>query len=336
LIKNNFFSIPNLENVVFIGYSSQLNELIDITKKLKLKSLFITSADQAKNIKKKLEYKIFNKINNEFKNFITSKFKIEKTIFISLGSRIIFSKDVIENFFKRNLVNFHNSRLPLDAGGGNMSWRIMRNDRIDNQLVHIIDEGIDTGPILLTKKSIFPKNCQIPLDFEEFSKLNFLVFFQDFIEKILKGKNFKLRHQINYIGRYNPRLDTKINGWIDWSLRSVDLIKFINAFDDPYNGAQTTINNLNVKIKKAQLHGGDSSNHPFMSGLISRHDGDWVVVSTVDENMLLVETILNDKGVNIISKLKLGDRFITPIEKIYLSKKIRPKFNSKGLVKDTK
>lgn len=336
MIKNNFFSIPNLENVVFIGYSSQLNELIDITKKLKLKSFIITSADQAKNINKKLEYKIFNKINNEFKNFITSKFEIKKTIFISIGSRIIFSKDVIDNFFKNNLINFHSSRLPLDAGGGNMSWRIMRNDRIDNQLVHIIDEGIDSGPILLTKKSIFPNNCQIPVDYENFSKLNFLVFFKDFIEKIKKGQNFQLNHQINYIGRYNPRLNTTINGWIDWGLKSVDLIKFINAFDDPYSGAQTTINNLEVKIKKAQLHGGDSSNHPFMSGLISRHDEDWVVVSTIDENMLLIECILNGKDENIISKLKLGDRFITPIEKIFLSKKIRPRYDSKGLVKNTK
>ena len=47
-----------------------------------------------------------------------------------------------------NLINFHGTRLPLDAGGGGFSWKIMREDRIDNQLVHLIDEGIDTATYL--------------------------------------------------------------------------------------------------------------------------------------------------------------------------------------------
>lgn len=333
MIKNNFFLIPNLENVVFIGYTDQFTNLINITKKFNLKCAIITSSDQAKNIDSRIKFKVFNKIDNQFKKYVLNKFSVDKTLFISIGSRIIFSKNTIDNFFKNNVVNFHSSRLPLDSGGGSMSWRIMRNDRIDNQLVHIIDDGIDTGPIIMTKKSIFPRNCQTPIEHENFSKKNLLVFFNDFIENVARGQNFKLYPQVNYLGRYNPRLDSKLNGWIDWSLKSTDLIKFINAFEDPYSGAQTTIRNLEVKIKKAQLHGGDSSNHPFMSGLISRHDGDWLVVSTVDENMLLVECVLDAKNKNIIKELKVGDRFITSLEKIYLSKKIRPRYNSKGLVK---
>jgi methionyl-tRNA formyltransferase len=331
MIKNNLFLIPNLENVVFIGYTDQFANLIEIIKKLNLECLIITSSDQAKNIHSKIEFKVFNNINNHFKKYILNKFAIDKTLFISIGSRIIFSKNTISNFFKNNLVNFHSSRLPLDSGGGNMSWRIMRNDRIDNQLVHIIDDDIDAGPIIMSQKSIFPRNCQIPIELEDYSKKNFLIFFKEFIENVASGKNFKLHHQVNYLGRYNPRLDTRLNGWIDWNLKSADLIKFINAFEDPYSGAQTTIRNLEVKIKKAQLHGGDSSNHPFMSGLISRHDNDWLVVSTIDENMLLIECVLDSKNKNIIGELKVGDRFITPIEKIYLSKKIRARYSGKGL-----
>ena len=52
-------------------------------------------------------------------------FKKENTIFISLGARYIFKKDTIENFFLNNLVNFRGTRLPLDAGGGGFSWKIM-------------------------------------------------------------------------------------------------------------------------------------------------------------------------------------------------------------------
>ena len=78
------------------------------------------------------------------------------------------------------------------------------------------------------------------------------------------------------------------------------------------------INNKKVRIKKTQIHSGDSSNHPFMTGLISRHDGDWIVVSSVGKEMFLIEEVIDDKNKNIIQKLKVGDRFITPLDKIYL------------------
>ena len=100
---------------------------------------------------------------------------------------------MIKNFFSDNLINFHGSRLPLDAGGGGFSWRIMREDRIDNQLVHLIDGGIDTGLIIDNSLSLFPKQCQIPKDFLDHSRKKFLEFYSDFLKKIKIGKSFKLK-----------------------------------------------------------------------------------------------------------------------------------------------
>ena len=56
-----------------------------------------------------------------------------------------------------------------------------------------------------------------------------------------------------------------------------------------------------------------------MTGLISRHDKKWLVVSTVDENMLLIETALNSKQKNIIDHINPGDRFYTPNDKLELA-----------------
>ena len=66
-------------------------------------------------------------------------------------------------------MNFHSTRLPFDSGGASTSWKIMKNDRIDNQLVHLIDQGIDTGPILQTANSVIPKEYQTPREIDEFS-----------------------------------------------------------------------------------------------------------------------------------------------------------------------
>ena len=245
MIKDNNFFIENLKTVVFFGQSNIFSKLIEINKSLKLNTLIITSSDQSKMIDKKINYKIFDKLDNKFKRYINKNTQIKNTIFVSLGARYIFKKDTIENLFLNNLVNFHGTRLPLDSGGASHSWKIMREDRIDNQLVHVVNKGIDEGPILDNHLSLFPKQCQIPIDFEvhRLNKLN--EFYKNFIKQIREGKKFELKAQHNYLGRYNPRLITEIDGLINWDLDSHDLFNFINAFDEPYKGASTFLNNGN-------------------------------------------------------------------------------------------
>jgi len=334
MIKDSKFYINELKTVVFLGNSNSLNELIKINKKFNLKTINITSSGQSKLMHKNINYQVYDNLNDKFKNYITKNTKIENTLFISLGARYIFKKKTIDKFFKNNLVNFHGTRLPLDAGGGGYSWQIMREDRIDNQLVHVIDEGLDTGSIIDNKLSLFPKHCQIPFDFEVYREKKFIEFYSEFLKKINRGDFFNLTQQPNYLGRYNPRLNTENDGLINWDLESYDLINFINAFDRPYKGASTYLNSGNygkLYLKKTHLHGGDSSNHPFMSGIVSRHDTDWIVVSTKSKHMLLVEEILNQKGENIIEKIKVGDRFFTPLTELNNSKKNRVVYNAKGL-----
>ena len=151
--------------------------------------------------------------------------------------------------------------------------------------------------------------------------------------ELKNGSEFELKPQNNNLGRYNPRLNTIENGFIDWQLQPYDLINFINSFDDPYPGASTYLNNGKfgkLFIKKAQLHGGDSSNHPYMTGIVNRHDKNWIVVSTVGKHMLLIEKVINADGKNIIMQIKPGDRFYTPSEKIENSKSKRIIYSSKG------
>ena len=83
--------------------------------------------------------------------------------------------------------------MPLDAGGGGFSWKIMREDRIDNQLVHLVDKGLDTGPIIDNHLSLFPKQCQIPIDFEVYRLKKFIEFYTRFFKQVQNGKYFKLK-----------------------------------------------------------------------------------------------------------------------------------------------
>ncbi|MDC0545156.1 hypothetical protein OAO00_01505, partial [Pelagibacteraceae bacterium] len=247
---------------------------------------------------------------------------IEKTLFLSISSMFIFDKNLI-NFFKNNLINFFPSRLPYDQGRGGFSWHIMREDRISNQLFHLIDEGINTGPIISSETSLFPAECKVPLDYENYKWSEMNLFYKSFIKKVSNKKMFALEFQNKNLKRFNSSLNTEINGFIDWNMNSYDLINFVNAFDEPHKGASTYLNKSNfgkLFIKNAHLHGGDTSNHPFMAGIVSRHDKKWITVSTSGKHMLLIEKVLNNKNENIIDKIKEGDRFITPYQFLDKSK----------------
>jgi len=336
MIKNSKFYINNLKTVVFIGYTDNFSELIKLNKSLKINTLIITSASQSKYIDKKIKFKIFNRIDQTFKKYIKKSCNINNTLFVSLGSRIIFKDDEIKNFFKGNLINMHSSNLPFYKGGATFSWWIMSDNRIYTSSAQVITKKIDSGPIICSENHIIPKECKLPIDLMNFANERLILFYKKFIEFIVSGKNYTLSNQPKFMGSYYPRLNTNDNGFINWSLNSYDLHNFINAFDDPYEGASTFISNRKfgkLHIKKVHLHGGDTSNHPYMSGLVIRHDEKWIVVSTSGKHVLLIEEVLNKNNKNIIKKIKVGDRFFTSYRYLEKGKSSRAAYNSLGLIK---
>jgi len=329
MINNNKFFVKDLSNIVFIGETPIFDKLIKFNDSVNIKSTVITSSSQSSKIQKDIDYIVYDKMDDNFKKDIAKEVEIDSTLFISIAARYIFKKNIID-FFKHNLVNFHDFRLPLDAGGAGFSWQILREDKIHNSLVHVVDEGVDSGPIIDYETTIFPNYCVTPRDWEIYNLERYELFYIQFIKKIIDSEEMNLMQQPPYIGRYQPRLSTIHNGFIDWSLESHSLALFINAFDEPYEGASTYINSTSKKvhIKNITLHGGDSSNHPFMSGIISRHDKDWIVVCTTDKYMLLIKEVIDESGTNIINQLKVGDRFFTPEKNFTEAREYRARFNS--------
>lgn len=323
MIKNNQFYIKDIKNVIFIGWCPNIETLIKINKSFKLKSLIITSPNQKKLFNKNLKVNVFKDIeNNKFTKFVEDNCSVKNTLFLSISSMFIFKKKSI-GFFQGNLVNYFPSRLPYDTGRGGFSWHIMREDRICNQLFHVIDEGMNTGPIIHSEESLFPKDCKIPKDYEDYKYNEMNNSYENFIKQINNNKNYTIKIQNKNLGRFNPSLNTTLNGYIDWNLNSYDLYNFINAFDEPHNGASTFINRAKIGrvfLKSVHLHGGDTNNHPFMAGIVSRHDKKWITVATSGKHMFLIEKVLNEKNKNIIDEIKEGDRFFTPYNFIEKSK----------------
>lgn len=77
-------------------------------------------------------------------------------LIISYGYRYIIKPDII-NLFKNKIINLHISLLPWNRGAHPNIWSFLE-DTPKGVTIHFIDEGVDTGDILLRKEILFDEN----------------------------------------------------------------------------------------------------------------------------------------------------------------------------------
>ncbi len=251
------------------------------------------------------------------------------TVGLSFGAAWIFKKNFIDRF-RGKLLNLHGSRLPMDRGGGGFSWRILRGDRTGVTLIHQIVPGVDTGDIVEYEDYLFPEDCRIPIDYHKISTEKYFLFIKKFLNRIENNDDFSTVGQPEYLGTYWPRLNTDKHAFINWANSVEEIERFICAFDDPYGGAITYLNNSQVRLKKAISTKADGSFHPFQRGIIYRvRDG--IAMAAAKNGSLAICEVLNERGKNFVSKIKVGDRFYTPYEKIEEALQYRAIYTPEGL-----
>jgi methionyl-tRNA formyltransferase len=328
-----------ISTVLLLGGGELMYYFAKIAKKNKLKVISVIAPRHAKEViadKKNLESLLreeglvfkFDKIDKKkIKNILGENKDI---LYFSFDSPWIFNNEIIKDLFKNKLINSHSTRLPQNRGGGGFSWRILNQEKFGICLIHLIsEEEIDKGEIVLHKNFLFPHSLKKPLDYYSFQLKEEKNFLSEFLEKLLCKKNFDLIAQPEYLSTYFPRLSTNTNGWIDWSLKNIDLFNFICAFDDPYEGASTKYGSKKVRIKSVTWSRSDQIFHPYQYGMIYRKTEDWIVVA-INSGSLIIEEVLNEKNENIINKLIVGNRFLTE-QYLLEAAKVRKFFTPLGL-----
>lgn len=84
--------------------------------------------------------------------------KIKPYFIISYNYRFIIKQGII-NYMKSNIINLHISLLPWNRGAYPNVWSFLKNTP-KGVTIHIIDEGIDTGPILVQKGVYIDENIE--------------------------------------------------------------------------------------------------------------------------------------------------------------------------------
>jgi len=253
----------------------------------------------------------------------------KSSVGISFGAPWIFKKEFLEMFGNR-ILNSHSMDLPRNRGGGGFSWMILNSDRKSSSLLHIIDGGIDTGPIVKRADFVFPKNCKIPKDFEEVKFKADKKFFDEFVEELAAGKEFSLEKQDEDRSSYFPRLHSMTQGFIDWAWGKEEIERFIDAFDEPYCGASTWLNGERVFLKGCSGTNNNDTGHPFLAGIVYRKRNGKIFIGCRNGGIAIGKA-LNEKGESVFEKVRLGDRFFTPRESLENAMLFRPIYGPDGL-----
>ena len=146
-------------------------------------------------------------------------------------------------------INYHPSLLPKYRGGSAINWAVISGERETGVTIHQIDEGVDTGSIVLQEKvDISPDDTVKSLYFEKLYPLGIKLITRA-VALIREGKARPIPQDESQAS-FQPVIkdsDTVIN-WKLTTQRVYDLIRGSN----PSPGASTSYKGLPLKIWEAK------------------------------------------------------------------------------------
>ncbi len=234
-----------------------------------------------------------NPRNGKLYNFAFS-YKID--VLFSINYLFIIEKDIIN--LAKLPINFHGSLLPKYRGRTPHVWSIINNEKTTGITAHIINEGCDTGDILLQEVVEIEMNNTGNDVLQKYVVL-YPEMLKKILEKIYQNKLVKTpqNHQdATYFDKRTPE-----DGEIDWNWQKERIYNWVRAQAFPYPGAFTFHNGEKIIIDKIK-YSNFGFNNMDKNGLILKVNNDSIVVKT-QNGAIELESIRN---FNSIEQLNVG------------------------------
>ena len=261
------------------------------------------------------------KDNIEFKSEIN---ELSADLFIVIAYGKILPKAILE-IPKYKSWNAHASLLPRWRGAAPIQWSILKGDEFTGVGIMKMEEGLDTGDVLIEKQIKIAKEENLKTLSTKLSNLSSELFLKAIskIEKnkkkhinllLLKQKDFQ--REIKY-----ARMINKSDYVINWENTSTNIYRKINAL---FPRASTTYKKRNLKIIKIKILKTDeiyNNNNTFLSNkfkpgfIIGLIENEGIVLSTTTDPIVILEAKLEGKNISsqnqLIQQLKpiIGEKF---------------------------
>lgn len=197
-------------NVVFMGG----NELGAITLEHLIKNsidivgVIVTKTNDpwysgVDKIANKYGISLFEEININNSECINNIRKLQPDLIVSVNFAQILKKEMI-NIPTKGCINTHASLLPMYKGRAPLNWAMINGEKEVGVTVHYIEEGIDTGDIIIQEKIIVDEKDYINDILKKVKKIYPNIVLKAI--KLIENDDVKLIHQANegsYFGKTN-------------------------------------------------------------------------------------------------------------------------------------
>lgn len=243
----------------------------------------------------------FQHKNINSSEFINEILPFNCDIFVSMSFNQIF-KNAIINLPRLNIINCHAGKLPFYRGRNVLNWALINDEKEFGITVHFIDEGIDTGDIIL-------QNNYPITDDDNYGTLLQIAYTEcaknlyNAVKLVQVGKHKVTKQESIHPTGFYCSIRKNGDEVIDWNQNSRRIFNFIRALSIPGPLAQSKINGKVVKINKSSIIPNAPSYIDKPGSVIGILDNGKLIVKTKDSSILIDEYFFDDS-------IKIGDRLV--------------------------
>jgi methionyl-tRNA formyltransferase len=208
-------------------------------------------------------------------------------LFVVVAYGQILPKSVLE-IPKHGSVNVHASLLPQYRGAAPIPWAILMGEKATGVTTMMMDEGMDTGDILLQNAIPIGEDETSETIHEKLVSLGAQLLLET-LEK-MKAGDLNPVPQDHSKASYAPPLK-KENGRIDWSKEAWEIDRQVRAFN-PWPGAFTQWEERLLKVCRGKIREGMSKGRP---GVVVWTGADFIEVDTGRGLFLITELQVEGK-----------------------------------------
>src|ERR1043166_5338458 len=209
---------------------------------------------------------------------------------------------------RRGCINVHFSLLPLYRGAAPANWAIVNGETETGVTTMFIEPALDTGPILLQRKTEIVEKETAPELMQRLSEIGAELLG----ETLARLNELTPRPQHDRDATYAPILK-KEDGLIDWSLSAFEIERCIRGFQ-PWPNAYTSFNSKSLILWAAQPTVSVTSD--IANGELIVAQGDELVVQCGLQTALRVLEVQPEARKRMAARdfingmrVKVGDRF---------------------------
>jgi len=177
---------------------------------------------------------------------ILSSLNADIGVLIAFGS--ILKREIIY-LPKMGVINLHPSLLPKYRGSAPIPWAIIKGEKETGNSIIKIDEGVDSGPIILQERiEIKPEDTARSLS-ERMAEEGASLLLKAF--SLFKEKRAELRTQNDAEATFAPKLK-KSDGLINWKREAVEIHNLVRGLA-PWPSAYTYLEDKCLKIWESEI-----------------------------------------------------------------------------------